>query len=71
MQVSLAFRWPPAFVQQYQQLCEWSKVPGMTVEEIIAVLDEIYAAMPADRVPGLPDEEFPEPGEAVMSETLF
>lgn len=47
MQVSLAYRWLPAF-EQYNRICEWFAVPCLLEGEIVVMLDEIYGLVPDD-----------------------
>lgn len=50
MQVTLAFRWQGAYAQVNLKICEWFDVTGIPEPEIIAVLDEVYKAVPVDLV---------------------
>jgi hypothetical protein len=52
MQATLAFRWPPAFEQKHNRICEWFRVPDLTEGAIAAVLGEIYGQVPADLAGG-------------------
>lgn len=52
MQATLSFRWPAAARLRQTRISEWFDVSALTVQEVTAVLAEIYEGLPVDAVAG-------------------
>jgi hypothetical protein len=68
MQATLAFRWRRVD-EQANRLCEWFRVPALTVEEMAEVLDEVYGLVPPDLIQGDDDADGLEPVGPVRGST--